>query len=162
MGITGSDAPLVWVLGAHLGCQGKVPLWPLTSSLLGPPKDRAWDHCSYPHTLYDLAHPLTWFYFITVVTPSCLFTQTKSLTAPGLHRQPDRLSQHPHQDWHLISGSYHSCSTSRSHDLRWADFFLSSRAASPDSASEKSAHSWPDTGVAAQLTLLTQLEFSFN
>lgn len=33
--------------------------------------------------IYDLAeaiHPLTWFYFITVVqvTPSCLFTQTKS------------------------------------------------------------------------------------
>lgn len=48
-------------------------------------------------------------------------------------------------DWHLISGSYHSCSKSRSHDLSWADFFLSSRAASPDSASEKSAHSCPDT-----------------
>lgn len=46
--------------------------------------------------------------------------------------------------------------------LRMSWLFLSSRAASPDSASEKSAHSWPNMGVTAQLTLLTQVEFNFN
>lgn len=68
---------LVWVLGVHLGRQG-----PSSAPYqLSPPGiDAGTTALIHVCDLGEAIQPLTWFYFIVVVqvTPSCLFTQTKS------------------------------------------------------------------------------------
>lgn len=94
---------LVWVLGVHLGCPGR-SLAPYQLSTGAPGIDAGTAALVHVCDLAEAIQPLTWFRLITVVqvTPSCLLDMStwtqEPLTAAGLWRQPNRLSQRPRHD----------------------------------------------------------------